>query len=143
MERPYRCSMKPCCVCGVLFEPKRDKSYRCAACKSEYNRAHYIRNKSVYVTRASRRKAGIRDENTALVIAYLASHPCIDCGEADPLVLEFDHLRDKKYDIGRMVSQGLSWSAIRDEIKKCEVRCANCHRRVTAKRGGWARYRFQ
>jgi hypothetical protein len=87
--------MRPCCVCGILFKPNRDKSYRCPACKSDYNRQHYEENKTVYVARASRRKDAVRRGNTTLLIAYLESHPCTDCGESDPVVLEFDHLRDK------------------------------------------------
>jgi hypothetical protein len=57
----------------------------------------------------------------------------VDCGETDPVVLEFDHVRDKLKDIGYMVTVGFSWSAIQLEIEKCEVRCANCHRRKTAR----------
>jgi hypothetical protein len=54
------------------------------------------------------------------------------------MVLEFDHLRDKEFSI----SKGLvdrNWQSVLDEIAKCDVVCANCHRRRTAKRGGFAR----
>jgi hypothetical protein len=53
---------------------------------------------------------------------------CVDCGENNHIVLDFDHLRDKKYNISRMIHDGFSWKAILKEIKKCEVVCANCHR---------------
>jgi L-lysine 2,3-aminomutase len=53
---------------------------------------------------------------------------CVDCGEKNPIVLDFDHLNDKKYNISRMIHDGFSWKAILKEIKKCEVVCANCHR---------------
>jgi transcription elongation factor Elf1 len=53
---------------------------------------------------------------------------CKDCGETNHIVLDFDHLRDKKYNISRMVHDGFSWAAIKKEIAKCEVVCANCHR---------------
>lgn len=66
------------------------------------------------------------------VLEYLQGHPCVDCGERDPLVLQFDHVRGDKVDaIARLVSQGRRWEAIEAEIAKCEVRCANCHQRVT------------
>jgi hypothetical protein len=60
-------------------------------------------------------------------------HPCIECGEDDPVVLEFDHLGGKLFDVGRAISDR-SWDSILEEIAKCEVVCANCHRRRTAVR---------
>ena len=65
---------------------------------------------------------------------------CTDCGETNPIVLDFDHLKDKKYNVSRMIHDGFSWAAIKKEIAKCEVVCANCHRirthnRLTAKTG--------
>ena len=70
--------------------------------------------------------------NRANVLAYLQTHACVDCGVSDPLVLEFDHVRGvKRMDVSRLVAAGYPWPAIEEEIAKCEVRCANCHRRVT------------
>jgi phage/plasmid primase-like uncharacterized protein len=66
---------------------------------------------------------------------YLSNHPCVDCGETDTVVLDFDHIRGKKIcDVSRMVGRGLRLWKIKDEIAKCEVRCANDHRRITIKR---------
>jgi hypothetical protein len=62
------------------------------------------------------------------------SSGCVDCGEKNPIVLDFDHLRDKKYNISRMIHDGFSWKAILKEISKCEVVCANCHRLRTYRR---------
>ena len=62
-------------------------------------------------------------------------NPCADCGERDPVVLEFDHLRDKTFDIGSKLIHK-AWPAVLAEIAKCEVVCANCHRRRTARRRG-------
>jgi hypothetical protein len=53
---------------------------------------------------------------------------CMDCGETNPIVLDFDHLHNKKYNVSRMIHDGFSWAAIKKEIAKCEVVCANCHR---------------
>ncbi len=73
------------------------------------------------------------------MLAYLATHPCIDCGEADAVCLEFDHVRGpKRGNIGTMLGDH-SWETIEAEIAKCEVRCANCHRRRTAVAREWYR----
>lgn len=53
---------------------------------------------------------------------------CTDCGISNHIVLDFDHIRDKKYNVSRMIHDGFSWKAILKEIEKCEVVCANCHR---------------
>jgi len=74
------------------------------------------------------------------VLNYLATHPCVDCGETDIVVLDFDHRGGKERHVTDMARAGFSIAAIQREIDKCEVRCANCHRRITAKRhGGWWR----
>jgi hypothetical protein len=66
---------------------------------------------------------------------YFKTHPCVDCGESDPIVLDFDHVRGEKlYDVSRAVNQGYRLWKVIQEIEKCEVRCANCHRRITHKR---------
>ena len=71
-------------------------------------------------------------------LEYLSSHPCVDCGETNPVVLEYDHRRDKKFNIGTAISSSnLSWEKIKLEIEKCDVRCANCHRKRHAKINNW------
>ena len=71
--------------------------------------------------------------------AFLAVHPCVDCGEAEPSVLDFDHVGEKRELVSSLVARAARWSRIEEEIAQCEVRCANCHRRVTARRAGWSR----
>jgi hypothetical protein len=57
--------------------------------------------------------------------------------------LEFDHIRgDKKFNLGDIVRNYYKWETILAEIDKCQVRCANCHRRATAIRNGNKRYQF-
>jgi hypothetical protein len=73
-------------------------------------------------------KQNARNKARELIAGYFATHPCVDCGESDPIVLTFDHVRGKKSnDIATMVGSGLSLATIRVEIEKCEVRCYNCH----------------
>lgn len=74
-----------------------------------------------------------RKRNMAYIKNYLASHPCVDCGEDDVIVLDLDHVSGvKRIEVSCM--GGHSLSTIQEEIDKCEVRCANCHRRITHKR---------
>jgi transposase-like protein len=73
--------------------------------------------------------------------AILGRSCCLDCGERDPVLLEFDHVRDKREAVTRLAWHGCSLATIDAEIEKCEIRCANCHRRVTASRGGHFRSR--
>ncbi len=74
-----------------------------------------------------------------MIWSYKETHPCIDCGEADPIVLEFDH-RDPKQKLF-LVSQAIvvtrNPQVILDEIGKCDIRCANCHRRRTVREKHW------
>lgn len=84
-----------------------------------------------------------RARNHSRVMAYLDEHPCTDCGESDPVVLDFDHLPGhvKRFTISRAVGASTrSWTSILAEIAKCEVVCANCHRRRTAARGGFRKH---
>jgi hypothetical protein len=63
----------------------------------------------------------------------------VDCGENDPVVLEFDH-RDpeqKVETICGLLRNLADNHTLLTEIAKCDVRCANCHRRKTAKQFGW------
>lgn len=110
----------------------------CRPCRSDYHREHYLANKDRYVALAGQRKKALVEERTLYIVAFLREHPCVDCGEDDPVVLEFDHLRDKKFSISAGL-QGRRWQDVLDEIAKCDVVCANCHRRRTAKRGGFLR----
>jgi hypothetical protein len=57
----------------------------------------------------------------------------VDCGEADIVVLEFDHLRDKVANVAKLMQEA-PWVVVEREIAKCEVVCCNCHRRRTARR---------
>jgi hypothetical protein len=114
---------------------KGQRDNLCRPCRSEYHREHYEANRARYVAQARERKRALARERTEYLIEYFASHPCMDCGELDPVVLEFDHLRDKLFDIGQALPYR-SWQSILDEIEKCVVVCANCHRRRTAHRRG-------
>jgi hypothetical protein len=73
-----------------------------------------------------------REKIRKAVVQFLKEHPCIDCGETDVLVLEFDHITGtKRSNVGVLITRGKSEKRVLAEIAKCCVRCANCHRRKT------------
>jgi hypothetical protein len=140
--------MKRCARCGEekptsQFDWKNKekgwlRSY-CKPCARANSKAHYEANKPAYISRARRRTRQQRANRLHFLVEYFKSHPCVDCGETDPMVLEFDHLRDKEFDIGHEFIWR-PWETLLAEIEKCDVVCANCHRRRTAQRGGFLRF---
>jgi hypothetical protein len=114
----------------------------CRSCARAYAQAHYQANKRYYKAKAHKSRVVDRKRVRGLVVAYLASHPCIDCGEDDTAVLEFDH-RDpllKRSPVSTLATSA-GWKNVLREIEKCDVRCANCHRQKTALEFGWTRIR--
>jgi hypothetical protein len=101
----------------------------------EENRRYYEKNREKRYACNERQKERIRD----FLWSYLETHSCADCGENDPIVLQFDHVRgEKKFAVSQAVEKKLGLDRVQSEIDKCEVRCANCHVRKTAKeRGYW------
>lgn len=106
----------------------------CRACFAVVNGAYYYANRAHEIARVTRNIARARAAAREFVAAYLATHPCVDCGETDRVVLEFDHVGPKRMDISKMVAAGYPCNAIEAEIDKCEVRCGNDHRRKTEER---------
>ncbi len=109
----------------------------CNECEKESKNAYYKKNSeriSINIVKAKKERVRIAQE---FVVEYLKTHPCVDCTESDIIVLDFDHLSDKKKSVSTMVCDGLALETIKKEIDKCEVRCANCHRRKTSKQFGY------
>ena len=70
-----------------------------------------------------------RDNIQDFIVNYLLGHPCVDCGETNILVLEFDHIAGNKIaNISTMIQNRTSLKIIEKEIAKTQIRCANCHR---------------
>lgn len=100
---------------------------------------HYRKYGDAYRLRARLRKANIKKERQNQLYAFMQDKKCEVCGIDDMRVLDFDHLDsgDKKFGIARAVNEGYSWNLIEEEIKKCRILCANCHRIRTAEQFGW------
>lgn len=116
-----------------LFMTDEDRKRR----KAESQQRWYAKNKGRHIANVAARNARVRLGNRVRLVEYLAAHPCVDCGETDPVVLDFDHVRgEKRCDISHLLSRRHPWSTVEQEIAKCDVRCANCHRRKTAAEQG-------
>jgi Zn finger protein HypA/HybF involved in hydrogenase expression len=134
--------MKTCTKCGVVklleaFPPVRrgepDRQSWCRSCFAEANARNYLRTAEAVKARVRRRQESRRSMIRPLLIEYLRAHPCVDCGETDIVVLEFDHIGTKTAEVSALLTGGYSWDRILLEIEKCEVRCANCHRIKTSR----------
>lgn len=139
MRRCNRCGeVKPLQAFAWHRKSLGQRQHHCRECMCAYGREHYRANREKYIAAEARRKRARLEERMGYLVDYLGSHPCVDCGEADPLVLEFDHLGGKRFAISQGFS-GRNWQSVLEEIAKCDVVCANCHRRRTARRRGHTR----
>lgn len=137
--------MKQCSICGETkplgefqkrAQSKDGYAGWCKPCKREYDNAYYEANPD--------RRSYIRESNNKRVLQvrawiknYLEEHPCVDCGESDIVVLEFDHRGEKTENVAVLLKTS-NLNTVIDEVSKCDVRCANCHRRKTARTlGSW------
>jgi protein-arginine kinase activator protein McsA len=132
--------MKDCTKCKLnksLIEFNRSSKNKdgrhswCKLCRKKYDKIFYQINKPRITLRNRQWDFRIREK----IKNYLTIHPCVDCGIKDIRVLEFDHVTGiKLFNISSAVGAGCSWKKIKNEISKCEVRCANCHRIKTVDR---------
>ncbi len=108
--------------------PYKDPEKRRSASAS-----YYQSHKKICVKRVLENNAKIRKRSRDLIEAAKAK-PCADCGKVYPsYVMDFDHLPgfEKRFELGRAVRGTYSIKSIEEEIAKCEVVCANCHRERT------------
>jgi transposase-like protein len=106
------------------------RQWYCRPCFAAYFRARgdLHRNQSKAAKRARVRLL------RAHVLQYLLDRPCVDCGEWDPVVLEFDYVGEKTAGVAALVAAGVKLEVLNEEISRCEVVCVNCHRRRSARR---------
>lgn len=104
-----------CVTCGVK-KPDKDFNWRWKAlgirqksrreCQHGHQARFYQNHIEAEKERTRQRKARSRDEARTFVYQYLFSHPCVDCGERDLTVLEFNHIKGKAANINRLISEG-------------------------------------
>lgn len=140
-----------CSKCGPPAQPidnfpwksrLRDKRHDvCKSCTAARSGLWYENNKDRQLEYVRNNNQTYRQNARDYVFDYLSSHPCTICGERDPVVLEFHHRGEKSNEVSRLMGRGASLDALKAEIEKCDVVCANCHRRITAEDRGWYKRR--
>ncbi len=105
----------------------------CKSCNAARSRTYYADNREKHRKVIRAQTLRYIKRNQEWIVSYLRAHPCVDCGEADIIVLEFDHQRDKLANVSSLICEPASPKRLKAEVEKCEVVCANCHRRRTAK----------
>jgi len=110
-------------------------SYKSKIDQAKASKRHYEANKEKIKARTKKRNKKQKEINKEYIMDIKSNSPCIDCGESNPLVLDFDHVRGSKVKcISDMMRGAYSIETIQQEIDKCEVRCSNCHRLATYNR---------
>jgi hypothetical protein len=137
--------MKKCRSCLQLLDVNNFRKNKrsadgyatiCKICIGQYEKHWYKNNPKRRASIVQNNSKQI-ERNRITVISYLQTHPCIDCGEADIVVLDFDHQGNKRMEVSCMMHSAYSTETLLLEMDKCKVRCANCHRRKTARENNW------
>jgi hypothetical protein len=111
--------VRRCSRCGLVLPIELFNRYRagrqgwCRRCFLGYHEANGA------AARGRRRERYLRA--CEFVRAFLERNPCVDCGEADMLVLEFDHVHAKRDWVSRLMARGAALERIQEEIDRCEV----------------------
>lgn len=107
------------------------------------SREHYERNKE-RIKRKAKQSTKRYSAHVRAVVVAAKQAPCTDCGVQYPhYVMEWDHLdgSHKRFNIGDIMHSGYSVATVKEELAKCELVCANCHRERTHRRKIEARQR--
>jgi hypothetical protein len=139
--------MKRCSKCGEsrslddFYWKDKSKGLKtswCKTCKSNWSKERWASGSDKEANYES--KARRVERAREYIWELFKNSKCDDCGLRDPMVFEFDHLGDKTMDISKMISSNYGLTAIQAEIRKCDIVCANCHKRRTSERGNHWRY---
>lgn len=128
---------KTCCTCKIdkkidefSYKNKENEVYQCSCkeCWKETRKRNYEKNKKITFDRNNRKRTNLRK----WFEEYKKTLSCIQCGENHPACLDFHHIdsKTKEHTISLMIGGTYSIDAVKKEIDKCEVLCANCHRKL-------------
>ena len=98
--------------------PYKDKEKQ-----KEFQKQHYSNNKTNY--RESTRERRKRNKE----YAHSMKVCCKNCGVKDKVCLDFHHLSDKTKSVAQLIRDATTIENLQLEIDKCEVLCANCHKK--------------
>lgn len=113
---------------------KRNRDRICAERRAKYAAATNWKERAAARVESSRLYNVKRKSIYRRLVDSLKDNPCVDCGlRFPPECMDFDHVRGiKLFQIGQMGHRRPD--ALLEEIEKCDVVCANCHRIRTRKR---------
>jgi hypothetical protein len=100
----------------------------------EYQKLYYLKYKEKYLEGQRKR----RDYKRDLLIEVKSKAKCKICGENNPICLDFHH-RDQSKKIATVSSivHHYGVKKVMEEIAKCDILCANCHRKTHAEGTLW------
>lgn len=115
--------------CKLCYKQQRAITYK----------GHYHKYRDLYLKRAKERRQALKIEFRTNMLEYITGKSCVVCQESDIRTLDFDHIdpSNKLFNVSQAVKLGYNWQQVEDEIKKCRILCANCHRKHTAIQGSW------
>lgn len=114
---------------GGIIIPFKDASRR-KSYQKKYHEGWYAQN-------GDHRRQQVRDRRRKLkqrYRAYKETLSCCECGHSgkdNAWSLDFDHIDpdNKVASVSHLVTSGYGWERVMEEIEKCRVLCANCHRK--------------
>lgn len=112
------------------FKFRADNKYDCycKSCRSEYQKERYSKTRISQIEKNTLYR--INSPKKTWFQELKSQLSCSKCGENHPACLEFHHKnpQEKEFTISSMIGRKRK-ELILEEIKKCVVLCANCHRK--------------
>ena len=110
----------------------------CRSCKKTYDKAEHQRNKGYYYKK--NKETVVR--NQLYVYQKLEQSACELCNDTNPMVLTFDHLRDKVMEVSEMCRNSYGLKTLQSEMDKCRILCYNCHMVHTNQENNSIKWRY-
>jgi len=102
------------------------------AYQKKYQKEWYKKNKKKHIKNSSI----LRDKYMKIGYEYInrfkTINGCAKCSECHVACLEFHHRdsAEKDFEISWAIKNGYSLKRIKQEMKKCDVLCSNCHKKL-------------